>query len=429
VSLTDACHLSRVFGDSEARIGYALQGSGIVVLDCDGVVDARTGILAHETELLIDGFGSYTELSPSGLGVHILLAADLDIGNRRIPGLEVLTDGFVTITGHPVRRGAILSGGDALHRIVRALPPVMARTEHDLRSSLPTPMPHVVRALIDRAMPNARFRKLWAGDWSGYPSPSEADAAFAMHLARNGGDVACIAAALRQSGLARPKLRRDDYVSRTALFAISAAEVRVPIWTGKGRATDPDVERQARQRLEESALCADTALLMHVAAYIETYVKSGETPEPDGYWRVSPQYLVGDYPGSHERIMTRRGALKALRRLADAGILALRPGAGDVRIGGTTRRGKITLVQVSGTDIPSIVEGFLRQAGNKTLPPVYVVGTGVDHRNRLYPAWAEEHGIRTATSDGAVDHADKAGDSIWQHRRIGASLTEELESA
>jgi hypothetical protein len=59
--------------------------------------------------------------------------------------------------------------------------------------------------------------------------------------------------------------------------------------------------------------------------------------------------------------MSRRGALKALHRLADKGVFSLRAGTGDVRIGGAVRPGKITLIQVVGADFSSIVEGFLHR--------------------------------------------------------------------
>ena len=55
---------------------------------------------------------------------------------------------------------------------------------HEL-PSLATPMPGMVSDLIARVTPNARFRTLLRGDWSEYPSQSEAEAAICMHLARN----------------------------------------------------------------------------------------------------------------------------------------------------------------------------------------------------------------------------------------------------
>jgi primase-polymerase (primpol)-like protein len=84
--LDEARHVSRVFGDSGALIGYALSGSGLVALDFDRVIDSNTGDIAPEVRAHVDSFDTYAELSPSDLGLHLILAAGLPFGNRRIPG-------------------------------------------------------------------------------------------------------------------------------------------------------------------------------------------------------------------------------------------------------------------------------------------------------------------------------------------------------
>jgi hypothetical protein len=61
-----------------------------------------------------------------------------------------------------------------------------------------------------------KFRRLWNGETSGYPSPSEADLALCGMLAFwTGGDRQRIADLFRQSGLCREKWERDDYRERT----------------------------------------------------------------------------------------------------------------------------------------------------------------------------------------------------------------------
>ncbi|MER3407664.1 MAG: hypothetical protein C4292_02435, partial [Nitrososphaera sp.] len=50
------------------------------------------------------------------------------------------------------------------------------------------------------------IRRLWDGDWGGYPSQSEGDLALISHLLWwCGGDTARADALFRQSGLYRPK--------------------------------------------------------------------------------------------------------------------------------------------------------------------------------------------------------------------------------
>jgi primase-polymerase (primpol)-like protein len=81
----------------------------------------------------------------------------------------------------------------------------------------------------------AKFGALWRGDWSGYPSQSEADQALCNHLAFwTQGDPAAIDRLFRRSGLYRDKwdTRRGDatYGSRTIATALGAYRPR-----GRGR--------------------------------------------------------------------------------------------------------------------------------------------------------------------------------------------------
>ena len=69
----------------------------------------------------------------------------------------------------------------------------------------------------------ADVRRLWEGDVSEYPSPSEADLALCRHLAFwTGGQASRIDALFRQSGLYREKKwNRQDYRERTISKALA----------------------------------------------------------------------------------------------------------------------------------------------------------------------------------------------------------------
>ena len=58
--------------------------------------------------------------------------------------------------------------------------------------SLLVPPQLAVDTLTRRALSNVRFQRLSHGDWREYSTPSDADAAFCMRLARNGGDLPTI---------------------------------------------------------------------------------------------------------------------------------------------------------------------------------------------------------------------------------------------
>src|SRR5208283_1824735 len=66
-----------------------------------------------------------------------------------------------------------------------------------------------------------KFKALYDGDSSGYPSPSEADQAFCSQLAFYvGADPGRIDSIFRGSGRMRPKWNRGDYRERTIVKAL-----------------------------------------------------------------------------------------------------------------------------------------------------------------------------------------------------------------
>ncbi len=88
--------------------------------------------------------------------------------------------------------------------------------------------PHSNEEIIETAsrVSGEKFRRLHAGDISGYPESNtdkgrsnEADAALASYLCGYTGDDALVADIWRTSGLNRKKLDRQDYIDRTIQFA------------------------------------------------------------------------------------------------------------------------------------------------------------------------------------------------------------------
>lgn len=366
-------------------MAFALDGSGRVVIDLDHAVDER-GHLAPDARQWVAQLSSYAELSPSGRGVHVFVAREGLSGNRRVPGLEVLSTGIVTVTGHTLVKLPIRDGDTVFEELLRRLPPATTNVLSHQAASIIVPGRAEVEGVLARAMPNDRFRRLWHGDWSEHESPSEADAAFCMHLARNGGDAGTIIELLRHSGLRRSKLARDYYVARQAYFAVNTAVVRLPQWQGFTLPAESDAEREAVNRVRaHPVLARDASLLERVASEIATRQGRGEQPD-NRFFRVSPQGLSGDFtplPGlpAPVKIMTRRGVLEALYRLAAAGVLDVRKGEDWISsVGGSKRRwGKVTLVRVDGVGFSRILHGFADrldgQRAEPQAPPVYVLGT------------------------------------------------------
>ena len=113
LSLADAC--ARVTADTADGIGYVL-GDGVVGIDLDDVI-GTDGTL-HEIAQDALSLGSYTERSPSGHGLHVLLRAHVARsenirGDGVEPGREVYAGGrYFTVTGERVGGVSQLAHGE-----------------------------------------------------------------------------------------------------------------------------------------------------------------------------------------------------------------------------------------------------------------------------------------------------------------------------
>lgn len=103
---------------ARSKNGYSGVGlmltDGYIGIDLDGVLD--DGELADWAREIVDGIGSYAEVSPSGTGIHVIAWADPEqvgaVGrNNRRDGIEIYNHGrYFTVTGERV-------AGDGVHDI------------------------------------------------------------------------------------------------------------------------------------------------------------------------------------------------------------------------------------------------------------------------------------------------------------------------
>ena len=81
-------------------IGYVFDGTGIVGIDLDKVID-ENGKLSPEAEDIVKRLSSYTEVTPSGTGLHILVFADADFDRNRRGFIEIYKNArYFTVTGN-----------------------------------------------------------------------------------------------------------------------------------------------------------------------------------------------------------------------------------------------------------------------------------------------------------------------------------------
>jgi len=186
-------------------VGFVFSQDGLFGVDLDGCRDPVTGEIepwAQEIIILLD---SYTEISCSGTGVHILGYGTLPPGGRRKGKVEMYDrDRFFVVTGQHV-------SGELEHRR-EEVAELHARVFGTPAPDLQTPNDQELIERARRARNGDGFSKLLAGDTSGYPSDSEADLALCNHLAFwSGGDAQQMDRVFRQSGLYRPKWDERHY--------------------------------------------------------------------------------------------------------------------------------------------------------------------------------------------------------------------------
>lgn len=94
--------MARAAAASADGIGFVLTDDDpYSVVDLDHVRDPHTGEIQPEARRIIDALDSYTELSPSGTGVHIWIVGTTPPGTRtRKSGIECYTrERYLTLTG------------------------------------------------------------------------------------------------------------------------------------------------------------------------------------------------------------------------------------------------------------------------------------------------------------------------------------------
>ena len=198
---------------------------GVCAIDLDDCITPEGDYTPTAVEI-IERMHSYTELSPSGKGIHILFRAEgFSYDTKRYyimnhpKGVEVYVAGatskYVTVTGRGVNDYPFGERGNELKQVLERFMLRESSGNTFGRNGLNGVNPkNGVDAILDRAGSGKygpAFRRLWAGDCTGYASQSEADLALCGHLAYwTGRDERQMDALFRRSGLMREKWDRPQ---------------------------------------------------------------------------------------------------------------------------------------------------------------------------------------------------------------------------
>src|SRR5215207_10383026 len=198
-------------------------------VDLDDCLDPESGEIEPWAQDIIEELNSYTEISPSRTGVHVLVRGKLPEGRNRKGRFEAYDrNRYFTVTGKHLAGTprSVESRQDELERVVGRVFGEGSKNgpSEPIKATEPVDNNLYDSELIQKALgaSNAeKFRRLWAGDISGYTSTSEADQALCSLLTFwTGPDSDRIDTLFRQSGLYREKWERADYRERTISKAL-----------------------------------------------------------------------------------------------------------------------------------------------------------------------------------------------------------------
>ena len=210
-------------------IGFMFSQSEFFGVDIDDVGDVEShkqdGVI-HDFVSLLD---SYTELSQSKTGIHIICRGVLPAGGRRRGKIEMYDSGrFFVMTGN------VLDGHDTVRDCTESIKPLHEKYLGGTKPE-PKPKPRPIpqnktdEELLELAYKSAngdKFRRLYTGDWKacGFNSQSEADLSFCTMLAfwtgRNADKIDRI---FRSSGLMRDKWDRRQAGSTYGALTVQKA--------------------------------------------------------------------------------------------------------------------------------------------------------------------------------------------------------------
>lgn len=191
-------------------IGFVFTSSDpFAGIDFDHCRNPETGEIDPIVLAQIAMLDSYTEASISRSGIHVIVQAVLSGQGCRKNQVEFYDCGrFFIITGNrlagfPLEINERQAELDALHQQI--FPPESARPAFTRRVLHQNVSDDILITRIMRSRQVEKFQRLMRGDWSGYPSQSEADMAICSILAFWTQDDGQIDRIIRASALYREK--------------------------------------------------------------------------------------------------------------------------------------------------------------------------------------------------------------------------------
>ncbi|PWB40135.1 MAG: hypothetical protein C3F19_11610 [Rhodocyclales bacterium] len=134
-------------------LGFAfLPGDSLIGIDLDGMIDAETGEICERGADIIEACASYTELSPSGRGVHIIVEGETETFKSNAAGIEVFCGRqFFTFTGRHYP-GTPDDVRPIAPEVLRRLRATVEQTRQGGKGAAPAPLPQSGTAKVESAL-------------------------------------------------------------------------------------------------------------------------------------------------------------------------------------------------------------------------------------------------------------------------------------
>lgn len=265
------------------RAGYAHVGFVLSAADPYTIIDLDAPISPEQAERhkrILEVFDSYTELSQSGNGVHIICRGNVPTGTRRDKVEVYSSERYMICTGNVLNQLPI-TDHQSLLTLIHGEMASTAVTELDERGDLVSDTE--VMRMAHGASNAAKFNQLWAGDQTGYGSQSEADFALLSMLAFYSKSNEQVRRIFRTCPLGqREKAQRNNYYLDLALSKIRAKQAPVMV----------DLSGLLNKPLPPPPVPASPPPPAPIV------VTNGDTPPPPPRPRVAlPPGLIGEMAG------------------------------------------------------------------------------------------------------------------------------------
>ena len=320
---------------------HLADGIGFVFTEADPFcgVDLDLELPEAERAAIALQLASYTEWSVSGQGWHVVIRASLNGRGRHPAGIGIFDRGrFFVFTGQHVT-GTPETIEERQAELEAVLAEYLPREEPTREPRPAQPVDLGDRELLERAFAardGDTFRRLWEGDWSSYPSRSEADFALLARLAFwTGKDAGRMERLFQGSGLYRAEGPRQPkgagYLRRSVERAVA---VTADVFEGGQSSSRPDRDAIGTRTVSPSSEKGETAIA---------------SPRPDVVGTRDGTRSFSDVPvGLELRFVD--AATFSKKREAGAGALVggdgnvFVPEGGDVMFYGDGGAGKTTLM-------------------------------------------------------------------------------------